>query len=224
MSARSFAHRSGPARQRPLARFIPGVLVALAACSGTSKPEADPTKVQAIANQMANNPPPLAGMRACQVEDFRLPAMTQPTLLKLAHQEVPASPERLPWMNPAEVDVPYARVLIDSTDDKQRRQAAAEFLGAKGYMVWRVDMLDVPLALEIKELKRGAVGIRAIGYDKGGNAVCVKQFTVQNDKAVSESAMQRSDKARVDPKIAQELRDDLKVQLLAKIEQFRAGP
>jgi len=214
MSARSFGHKF---------RLV-GALVALAACGGKSKPEADPAKVQALATQMANNPPPLAGMRACQAEDFRLPSMTQPTLLKLAQQEVPANPERLPWMNPPEVDAPYARVLIDSTDEKLRRQAAAEFLAAKGYMVWRVDMLDVPLALEIKELKRGAVGIRAIGYDKAGNASCVQQFTVQNDKAVSESAMQRSDKARVDPKIAQELRDDLKVQLLAKIEQFRAGP
>ncbi len=215
MSARSFAHRSSPAL---------GIVLALVACGGTSKPEADPKKVQELANTMANNPPPFAGMRACQSEDYRLPAMTQPTLLKVAHQEVPATAERLPWMNPPEVDVPYARVLIDSTDEKLRRQAAAEFLAAKGYMVWRVDMLDVPLALEIKELKRGAVGIRAIGYDMTGNPVCVKQFTVQNDKAVSESAMQRTDKARVDPKIAQELRDDLKVQLLAKIEQLRAGP
>jgi len=211
MSARSFAHSS-------LA------LVALVGCGGKSKPEADPAKVQAIANQMANNPPPLAGMRACEAADFALPAMTQPTLLKLAHQEIPATAERLPWMNPPEVDVPYARVLIDSADEKLRRQAAAEFLAAKGHMVIRIDMLDVPLALEIKELKRGAVGARAIGYDMTGHPICVKPFTVQNDKALSESAMQRSDRARVDPAIAQELRDDLKVQLLAKLEQFRAGP
>ena len=212
MSVRSFAHS------------VPLLLLAATACSGSKKSEADPAKAQALAKTMANNPPPFAGMRACVAADFQLPSMSQPTLLRIAQEEVPATPERVGWMNPPELDVPYARVLIESTDETLRRQAAAEFLAAKAFMVYRVDMVNVPLALEVKELKRGAVGIRAIGYDKSGNPMCVKQFTVQNDKDKSLWAMQTTNKAVVDPAVAQALRDDLKVQLLAKIEQFRAGP
>ena len=214
MSVRSFAHSS----------LVLVLVLGVSACGGKRKPEADPAKVQALAKVMANVTVPFAGLRPCAAADFQMPSMMQPTLLRLAHAEVPATNERVAWMNPPEVDAPYMRVLVDSTDEKQRRQAAAEFLTAKQYMVYRVDLLDVPLALEIKELKRGAVGIRAIGYDKAGEPACVKQFTVQNDKDISESAMKRSDRAVVDPAIAKELRDDLKVQLLAKIEQFRTGP
>ncbi|MBA3457697.1 MAG: hypothetical protein H0T42_31735 [Deltaproteobacteria bacterium] len=198
-------------------------MVALAAC-GSKKPEADPAKVKALASTMAKSSVPFAGLRACAAADFQQPSMSQPSLLRLAQEEVPATSERLPWMNPPELDAPYVRTLIDSTDVKLRRQAAAEFLAAKAYIVYRVDLLDVPLALEIKELKRGAVGIRAIGFDRGGEVICVKQFTVQNDKEKSEWAMKSSDKAVVDPAIAQALREDLKVQLLAKLEQFRTGP
>ncbi len=211
MSARSFA-RNGSL-----------LLVALAAC-GSKKPEADPAKVAALATVIANNPPPFAGVRKCVAADFQQPSMSQVTLLRLAKQEVPATHERLPWMNPPEIDVPFARVLVDSTDEKQRRQAAAELLAAKGFLIIRVDMLDVPLALEMKELKRGAVGIRAIGYDPAGTVTCVTQFTVQNDKEKSEWAMKTSTTARVDPAVAQALRDDLKVQLLATLDKFRAGP
>lgn len=215
MSARSFA-RNG-------SLLLVALPFALAAC-GKKKPEADPAKVSALAKIIANNPPPFAGVRPCAAADFQQPSMSQPTLLRLAKEEVPATHERVGWINPPELDAPYARVLVDSTDEKLRRQAAAEFLAVKAFMVFRVDMVDVPLALEIKELKRGAVGIRAIGYDAKGELTCVKQFTVQNDKEKSEWAMKTTDKARVDPAVAQALRDDLKVQLLAKLEQFRTGP
>ncbi len=211
MSVRSFAHSA------------PLLLLAVTAC-GSKKPEADPAKVQQLAKAMANNPPPFAGMRACVTADFLQPSMSQPTLLRLAKEEVPDTPERAAWMNPPEVDVPYARVLVEASDEKLRRQAAAEFLAAKAYLVYRVDMVNVPMALAVKELKRGAVGIRAIGYDMTGNPICVKPFTVQNDKAKSNWAMQTSDKAVIDPAVAQALRDDLKVQLLAKIDQLRTAP
>ncbi len=211
MSARSFA-RSGCL-----------LVAALAAC-GSKKPEADPAKVTELAKAIAANPPPFAGVRKCAAADYQQPSMSQVTLLRLAKEEVPTTHERVDWMNPPELDAPFARVLVDSTDEKQRRVAAAELLAAKAFMIIRIDMLDVPLALEMKELKRGAVGIRAIGYDRAGNVTCTTPFTVQNDKAKSEWAMKTSDKARVDPAVAQALRDDLKVQLLAKLETFRTGP
>jgi hypothetical protein len=211
MSARSFAHSS----------FV--LVLAVTAC-GSKKPEADPAKVQVLAKTMATAAVPFAGLRACAPADFQQPSMSQPTLLRLAGEEVPTTAERVGWMNPPELDAPYARTLVESTDEKQRRQAAAEFLAAKQYIVFRVDLLDVPLALEFKELKRGAVGIRAIGFDRAGEPVCVKQFTVQNDKEKSEWAMKTSNKAVVDPAVAQVLRDDLKVQLLAKLEQLRTAP
>ncbi len=199
------------------------LLIALAAC-GSKKPEGDPAKVAEIAKAIAANPPPFAGVRKCTAADFAHPSMSQVTLLRLAKEDVPDTHERVGWMNPPEVDAPYARVLVESKDDKQRRQAAAEFLAAKAFMIIRVDLLDVPLALELKELKRGAVGIRAIGYDQAANVTCTTPFTVQNDKEKSEWAMKTSDKARVDPAVAQALREDLKVQLLATLEKFRTGP
>lgn len=119
MSARSFARSSSLLIALPLA---------VAACGGKPKPEADPAKVAALATAIANNPPPFAGVRKCTAVDFQQPSLSQVTLLRLAKQEVPDTHERVAWMNPPELDVPYARVLVDSTDEKQRRQAAAEFL------------------------------------------------------------------------------------------------
>lgn len=215
MSVRSFAHDD----------LVSVLVVALtvSAC-GSRKPEADPAKAEALAKVMATAAVPLAGLRPCAAADFQKAQMSQVTLLKLGHEEVPTTFERVGWINPPELDAPFARVLLDGTDEKQRRQAAAEFLAAKQYIVIRVDLLDVPLALEFKELKRGAVGIRAIGYDRTGDPICVKPFTVQNSKEKSEWAMKKSDRAVVDPVVAQALRDDLKVQLFATIEQFRTGP
>jgi hypothetical protein len=212
MSARSFA------------RNTVLLLATAAACGGKKKPEADPAKAQALAKIMATASVPFAGLRTCAAADFQKTMMTQLTLLRLAKEEVPDAHERKPWINPSEIDSPSARVLVDGTDETLRRQAAAEFLASGQYLVNRVDLVDVPLALGFKELKRGAVGIRAIGYDRNGDPLCVTPYTVQNDKKISEEAMQKSDKAVVDPAIAQMLRDDLKVQLLAKLEQLRTAP
>lgn len=200
------------------------LLVVVAGACKSAPPEADPAKVEQLAQTIAQNPPPLAGMRACTPADHAHPAMTTRTVLQLAKETMDDIPERADWINPVAIDAPPARTLLDATDDQARRRAAAELLAAKAYIVYRVDMVNVPLALEFKELKRGAVGVRAIGYDKAGLPVCVTQFLVQNDKAKSEWAMEKSDRATVDPAIAKALRDDLQVQFLAKIAQLKTAP
>ena len=204
-------------------------LVALAAACGGEKakarpkPEADPAKVEQLAKAITQSPPPLAGLRACAPADYAHPAMTLLTVLRLAKERIEDKPERADWINVAAIDTPAARTLLEASDPTARRQAAAELLAAQAYVVFRVDMVNVPLALEVKELKRGAVGVRAVGYDPTGTPVCVQHFLVQNDKAKSEWAMEKSDRAVVDPAIAQALRDDLQVQFLAKIEALKAG-
>jgi hypothetical protein len=89
--------------------------------------------------------------------------------------------------------------------------------------VYRAEMIDVPLATGVKELKRGAAGLRAIGYDGAGNVTCITVFTIKPDKDVSEWAMDQSDKAVVDPAIAKALQQDLKIQLRARVASLRAG-
>jgi hypothetical protein len=214
MSARSFAHS----------------LLLVAAVTGAGgcakkKPEADPAKVTALAKDMLQHAPGIAAVPPCTTEQLNtgLP-MSQLSLLKLGKDTIPATAERAEWINPSGLDHPAVLSLLDpKAEGTAQRQAAAELLRAKTYIVYRVDMVNVPLALEFKELKRGAVGMRAIGYDKRGMATCALVFTVQNDKAVSEHAMDLSDKALVDPAVAKMLRDDLAVQLLAKIESLKAG-
>jgi len=211
MSARSSARNT----------FV--LAVALAACGKGSKArEADPAQAQALAKRMIETTPPPAGAPACTAEQLAAAPLTARTLIQLAGQPMPTNPERADWINPPELDTPSARVLVDpAADETAKRQAAATFLASKAFLVYRVEMVNVPLALEIKELKRGAVGFRAIGYDAKGSPTCILVFNVQNDKAVSEWAMDQTDKAIVDPAVAKALREDLKKQLLAKIPTLK---
>lgn len=145
--------------------------------------------------------------------------MTAPTFMDLAHSPYDKKkPEYQEYVNPHELDSPAARVLLDAkASEKQKRQAAAELLAAPFYLVYVVDLVNAPMALEVKELKRGTVGARAVKFDKQGSALCVRVFYWQNDKELSDSAIKRSDKAVMDPAIAKELRDDLRVQYLKRI-------
>jgi hypothetical protein len=214
MSARSFALE------------LVALAAALGACAKTAKrPEADPAKVEALATAMINNTPMPAAVPACTPASFAAAVpMTQRTVLQLAKMPISAEPERADWINPTEIDAPSARLLVDSADTIVRRQAAAELLAAKSYMVYRVDMVNAPIALMVKELKRGGVGMRAIGYDKRGEPTCVTVFIVQQDKQKSEWAMDQSNKAFIDPKVAQVLRDDLKEQLLERVAEMTTPP
>lgn len=196
--------------------------VALTACgskpAAPPKPEADPGKVTAIAKTLLGNTPAPLAVRECTPADFAgTAALTERTVLLLAKETPSAEATRAEWTNPPELDHPAARVLVDAkADATAQRQAAAELLGVKGYVVYRVDMVNAPIALEVKELKRGALGMRAIGYDHKGTAICVSVFIVQNDKAKSEWAMDHSDRAKIDPAVAKAMRDDLRDRLLEK--------
>jgi hypothetical protein len=216
MSARS-------SRPSPIAYAV----LAAAAAAGCSKkqpakPQADPAKVTALAATMYKHTPAPAAVRNCKPEELAGGAvMTYLTVLKLGNQPIKDDPVRSDWINPSEVEHPAARTLVDpAAEDRARREAAAELLAAPHYVVFRVEMIDVPLALEIKELKRGAVGVRAIRYDKRGRAACLHVFTVQNDKQKSEWAMDQTTKVTVDPEVVKALRDDLHAQMIARISDL----
>jgi hypothetical protein len=194
----------------------------LAACGGSKKvPEADPAKLAPIWKQMVVSFPG-PGMRECAGKDVVGGAtMTATTFFALSGAPFTATkPEYQEYVNPAkELDSPAAHTLADpkaSTLDKRR--AAAELLAAPFYLVYHVDLVSVPMALEVKELKRGTVSGRAIRFDKQGSAVCVRVFNFQQDKAISDAAIAKSNKATIDPAVAAELRADLRVQMLKRIQ------
>ncbi len=203
---------------------VAAVLVALA-CSACTKdaPEADPEKVRKLADRLLRIMPPLAGVRACVEADYENPAMSLVTAVELARETMPDKPEFERWINPPEIDSPAFRTILDSKDETAQRRAAYQLLDAKGYIVYRVDMVNVPLALEVKELKRGAVGVRAVGFDKNDTVTCVRNFTVQNDNAKAEWAMKITTLPTVDPIVAKALRDDLTVQMKERISEIMGG-
>ena len=173
---------------------------------------------------MIINTPAPASLRACTTADLSATSMTARSLIELAHNDMPTSAERTTWINPTELDDVHVRTLVDpASAEAVRRTAAGALLAAKAFIVFRPELVNVPLALGFKELKRGAVGLRAIGYDRGGQAICILVFNVQNDKQVSEWAMDHSDQAVVDPAISKALQEDLKHQLLTKVAALRRG-
>jgi hypothetical protein len=218
-SARSWLGRLG--------RLSLTSVLGLGACSSeTRKPEADPAKVVELASTLLRNTPAIAGVPECKPEELRTGArLTFRTLLQLGEREIPSTPPSAEWINPPTLDAPAARVLVDAAATATaRRQAAAELLAAPGYRVYRVDSVDVPLAIEVKELKRGIISARAIKYDARGAAVCMTVFNVRNSKEKSEWAMNKSNRALVDPAIAQALRDELSEQMLLMADWISLTP
>lgn len=202
------------------------VLVLLGSGCGPKGPEGDPAKFAALATTMIKNVPVL-GVTECTGEQVLGGAtMTMRTLLHIAKHPYEADkPERQEWINPPQLDAPAARVLADdkaSASDKRR--AAGELAAAPFYLVYLIDVVHVPMALGIKELKRGSAGGRALRYDRKGNLECVRVFLWQNTKAVSEDAIAKSNKAVMDPAVVKQLRDDLIAQLLKRIAALGAPP
>jgi len=223
MSARSSA--------RELASLLVAVGVTLGVGAGagpgcgSKSPQGDPAAFSALARTMIKNVP-VPGVAECPgAEIIGGATMTMRTLLQIARQPFEDTPGRRDFVNPPELDVPAARVLADDkAGDAARRRAAGELAAAPFYLVYFVDHVDVPMALGIKELKRGIAGGRALKYDKQGNFVCARVFVWMNDKKVSEDAIAKSDKPVIDPAIAKLLRDDLTAQLLKRISALGAPP
>lgn len=194
------------------------VAVLVAACgkgkSEPSKPEADPAEIKRLAERMAKNVPTPAAVRECTPEDIKGGAtMTFRTLMMLGGQPLSDKPEEAAWINPPELDAPAARVLLDDKATKKAaRQAAAELLSAKFWVAYKVDLVNAPMALGVKELKIGTLHTRIFRYEKTGLPSCVVVFNFQNDKAVSDAAIEQSDKAQIDPEVAKVLREDLTAQ------------
>jgi hypothetical protein len=193
--------------------------IAAAACSTSHKPEADPARLVPIMKAMDRNTPAPGGAPTCTPDQMIDGAtLTQVTLLKIASEPANAGPEREDWINPAELDSPAARELINpAIDETTKRQAAYELLSAPFFLVYRIDIVDAPMAIGVKDLKRGTVGARAMRFDRQGNIVCVKLLTFQNTLAKSDWAILKSNLAIMDPKIVAVLKDDLRDQLLQHV-------
>ena len=136
--------------------------------------------------------------------------MTHNTLLKIAGQPLAKDPEHADWVNPPALDHTAARTLADPTaDPKLARQAAAELLQAPFYLVYRIDNVDAPVAIGVKELKIGTIGARLIRYAKTGRVDCARVFYWQNTPAKNAWAIEKSDRAFIEPGVAKAMQDDL---------------
>lgn len=209
-----FTHRF--AQTLSVAVALGGVLTA---CSSRKKPEADPAKVKALFSTIEKNVPFPGAAPVCTADQLIGGAsMTQVSLLKVAEVPSHRSPEREDWINPHELDSPAVRELGDpNVDQTTKRQAAYELLGAPFYVIYRVDLVDAPMALRLKEPKRGMVTLRALRHDKQGNIVCVRPIRVMNTLEVSDDAIVKSNLPTIDPKVAEELRLDLRKNMLLQV-------
>lgn len=195
-----------------LARSL--LLSALLACKGDPKPTADPAKVRALAATMIHNTPAMAAVPVCKDSDFLAGSVTitSRSLELLAQEPVPKDPEHADWINPVELESPAVHTIIDGKPEAG--EAAAELLAAKTWFVYRIEMVNAPIALAVKELKIGTVGTRLIMYDKTGMPTCARPFYFQNDQAKSDWAIKNSDHTVVPPEIVEAMRDDLHAQFL----------
>jgi hypothetical protein len=187
-----------------------GVLV-LGACKA-KQPEADPAKVKNLAHQLIANEPGMAAVRDCKDADY---ANTMPvtwrTLKLLAGDPIGKENREADWINPAPLDEPAFRAVLEKGD----RHAAAKILAKNAaYLVHKVDVVNAPIALGIKELKIGSIGARAIRYERDGKPTCVSLVDFTNDRAKSDWAISVSDKTLIDPAVAKAMRDDLADQYL----------
>jgi hypothetical protein len=186
-----------------------------AACGkhGPPKPEADPKKVVELAGKILRNVPAPAVARDCKPEDLVGTTMTQVTLLQVAHEKVDDTPEHMDWINPPDLDSPAARVLADpKADTTAAREAAAEILAGAGYTIYRVDIVNAPLALGVKDPKLSTVSGRVFHYDKAGAIVCAHLFDVVEDPEKGAWAVAHADRAYVQPEIVRAVREDLHTQ------------
>jgi hypothetical protein len=192
--------------------------LALVACGHRAPPapEADPAKVSALTSQFLDHMPVPVAVRECKPGELAAPVtVTFRTLRQLASQTPGPEPEQADWINLQALDTPAARAFLDAPDVTAKRQAAATLLAAPAWIVYRVDLVNAPMALGIKELKTGTIGTRIIRYDRAsGQPTCVNVFNFQNTPDKTQWAISVSNKAYIDPAVAKVLRDDLAAQYL----------
>jgi hypothetical protein len=87
--------------------------------------------------------------------------------------------------------------------------------------VHKVDVVNAPIALGIKELKIGSASARAIRYERNGKPTCVSLVDFTNDRAKSDWAISVSDKTLIDPAVAKAMRDDLAAQYVKRAPGVR---
>jgi hypothetical protein len=191
-----------------LARSL--LLSLLVACKA-KQPEADPAKVKALAHQLIQNEPGMAAVRECKDADYEktLP-VTWRTLKLLSGDPIGKENREADWINPAQLEAPAFRAVLEKND----RRAAAQVLRANAYLVHKVEVVNAPIALGIKELKIGSIAARAIRYERNGKPTCVMIVDFTNDRAKSDWAISVSDKTLIDPAVAKAMRDDLVDQYL----------
>ncbi len=202
--------------------------VLLAACSkSAASPEADPEKVVALAKNMARNVPLPAGIRTCKYEEVvgAGATLTRHTLLQLGNETIEKRPENEEWVNPAELDSPAARELIDPNSAPDlRRRAAAELLSAPYFLIYWIDLVDEPLALGVKDFKKGTVGARALRYDHNGRLQCVQVFLWGADPAKRQWAIAKTNLPAVSAEVKQGMQQDVRAQLLLRVAGLGAPP
>lgn len=207
-----------------LPRSTRGIAIAMAlicGCQTARQPEADPAEVQALAARMLANSPVPAALPACSATELRAPVtVTFRTLRLLAGQTVEQSAhETADWVNPTALDSTPARtVLDDKAEVVRKRQAASALLTAASWIVYRVDLVNAPMALGVKELKTGTITGRIIRYDRrSSRPTCVTQWGVQNSDDKTQWAISTSNKPYIDPAVMQVLRDDLVTRFIAHV-------
>ena len=156
--------------------------------------------------------------RPCRPDELTGGAtMTDLTLRQLAKAPPSGDIIHAEWINPVELDSPAAITLVDpASSERARRQAAAELLAAPFVLIYRIDHIAAPLALGVKETKRGSIGARVLRYEPGGQLHCVTVFDWLNDDAVSRQAFKLAEREYGD-KVIKLVRDDLRAQMLKKV-------
>ena len=185
-------------------------LVILGGCK-PKQPEADPAKVKVLAHKLITNEPGMAAVRECKDADYAntIP-MTWRSLRTIAGDPITRENREADWINPPQLDAPAIRTLQDSKDTTAQRRAAAQLLAKDAaYLVHKVDVVNAPIALGIKELKIGSISARVIRYERNGQPTCVSLVDFTNDRAKSDWAISVSDKTLIDPAVAKAMRDDL---------------
>ena len=200
--------------------------MALAACGHKAhQPEADPAMVTALAAKLIDHSPVPAAVPECKPEELSAPVtVTFRSLLELAGQKPGTEPEQADWINPHDLDSPAARTLLDSTDATRKREAAAQLLAAPAWIVYRVDLVNAPMAIGVKELKIGTIGVRIIRYDRTARPTCATVWNFQNTQDKTDWAISITNKAYVDAAVAKELRDDLTAQYVKLVPRGVPAP